>query len=152
MYIMGKTWVFVFNSDIGAGNSLSEQFYVDWSRIPDKRYKVTFTFMSSAFAVTNTNLVNIFIDLSSSSTIIAQNLNVLTSNRVGYLGTLWWSGSGANNYLRAQTVDNVPIWLDSRPTNTNVKIEMKDNGATQTNPYDTVIGPYTLTLCLEEQD
>ena len=40
----GEIYNFILHSDIGAGTSVaSETFFIDWNRIPNSRYKFTFS-------------------------------------------------------------------------------------------------------------
>lgn len=146
----GKTYVFVFQSALGTGVSTNENFYVDWSRIPNKPYKVTFTFSSASFVVDTTVVPNVFLDLAGEATLFANNANVIVNARTGYLGMLRWSGHGANNQLFATVNDNVPTYLDSRPFNNNVNIAIVTNTGNQTTFYPTNPAQWTLNLCLEQ--
>jgi hypothetical protein len=146
----GKTYVFVFQSVLGVGVSTNEHFFVDWSRIPNKPYRCTFTFSSASFTVDTTVVPNVFMDLAGEATIFANNANVIVNGRTGYLGMLSWSGNGAGQHLLARLNDNVPTYLDSRPFNNNVNVAIVTNTGNQITPYPTNPAQWTLNLCLEQ--
>lgn len=146
----GKIYVFVFQSAIGTGTSLNENFYVDWSRIPNKPYKCTFTFASALFDVNGGAVPNVFMDLAGEATLFANNANVIVNSRAGYLGMLRVTGHGANNWIYADTTTNVPTYLDSRPFNNNVNVLIQANSGNQTTPYFAAPAQWTLNLSLEQ--
>ena len=44
----GEIYNFILHSDIGTGTTVaSKTFFNDWNRIPNSRYKLTFSFTSS---------------------------------------------------------------------------------------------------------
>jgi hypothetical protein len=151
---MPRKWNFVLNSAVGTASGLAgvdESFFIDWSRLPNKPYNLTFTFFTSGTNVLITPLINIFVDLGQHSQLAVSSLDSQVCGRVGYLGRLIWSGGGVNNNFRAALTDNPPLYLDGRPTNNNVRVEMLKNDGTY-GLYGAVIGSYTLQLCLEEVD
>ena len=50
----GEIYNFILFSDIGTGTVANKYFYVDWNRLPDSRYKLTFSFTSSTVALATT--------------------------------------------------------------------------------------------------
>jgi len=151
---MGRFWNFILNSAVGTEGTtagIDETFFIDWSRIPDKPYNLTFTFMSSASTITITSLANIYIDLGQQSQLAVSSVDSSVCGRVGYLGKLIYSSGGANQNLRAGTTDNAPLYLESRPVNNTVRVELFRNDGTG-NFYSPLLVNYTLQLCLEEVD
>ena len=163
---MGKIYTFAFYSSIGTNvgggaATTREAYYVDWGRIPDKKYKVSFTFSSSNVTqefdpALNTNkMPMVFIDLGQDS-IVCSGANTTANYRAGFLGYLRTTGIAQITTLFASTVDNPPVSLQSRPFNNNVEIHIHNNGADPDDYYATTgnTGPvnYTLILSLEEQD
>ena len=65
-----------------------------------------------------------------------------------YLGSLTPSGTGASNYLMAVETDNPPIYLNRRPTNNNIQVQIHQNIITQMTDYTPAPVKYTLCLCL----
>ena len=48
----GEIYNFILHSDIGTGTTVaSKTFFIDWNRIPESRYKLTFSFTSSSLAI-----------------------------------------------------------------------------------------------------
>ena len=121
----------IFNSDIGTGATPNELFFFDWSRLPGQPYYVSFTFTSSVANLTNTSVCNIFLDLGCCTTFLASSATSNTSFNSMYLGSLRVSGTGASNYLMASEPDNPPIYLNCRPSNNNITIQIHENLITQ---------------------
>jgi hypothetical protein len=151
---MGRKWNFVLNSAVGqegATAGIDESFFIDWSRIPDKPYNLTFAFACAGSTITITSLVNIFVDLGQQSQMAVSSADSGVCGRVGYLGKLNYSSGGVNQNLRAAVTDNPPLYLESRPVNNIVKVELFRNDGTG-NFYSPLVVNYTLQLCLEEID
>ena len=48
----GEIYNFILHSDVGTGTSVaSKTYFIDWNRIPESRYKLTFSFTSSSLAI-----------------------------------------------------------------------------------------------------
>ena len=48
----GEIYNFILPSDIGTGTSVaSKTYFIDWNRIPNSRYKLTFSFTSSTLTL-----------------------------------------------------------------------------------------------------
>jgi hypothetical protein len=151
---MGRKWNFILNSAVGQEGTVAgidETFFIDWSRIPDKPYELTFTFACAGSTITITSLINIYVDLGQQSQLAVSSADSQVCGRVGYLGKLNYSSGGANQNLRAGTTDNLPLYLESRPSQNNVKVELFRNDGTG-NFYTPLVVNYTLQLCLEEID
>lgn len=144
-----QQYTVVLESSSGSGSLNNKSYYVDWGRIPDGKYKVSFVMNCALGTTVNTYVANLFCDLGQ-----GQNLIMPSSSngptRGGFLGLLQWSGTGANNNLYADTSTNAPIYLSSRPQNNNVVIEIHQNAETYTtNVPNAVLGQYTLVLTFE---
>ena len=138
----------VLQAAIGAGGAASEQFFYDWSQLEDVPYKVSFSLVSTIDALVNTSIAVIYLDLNQQPAIMASSGgNGLKNN---YLGCLMYSGTGANNYLYADTTTNPPIYLNGRPPNNNVFVEIHTNQAGGMTNYSPTAWEYILTLNLEE--
>jgi hypothetical protein len=150
----GRKWNFILNSAVGTATGLAgvdESFFIDWSRLPNKPYNLTFTFFTSGTNVLITPLINIFVDLGQQSQMAVSSLDSQVCGRAGYLGKLIWSGGGVNNSLRALLNENPPLYLEGRPTQNTVRVELIKNDGTY-QPYTAIVSGYTLQLCLEEVD
>lgn len=147
---MGRIYTFLLNSDISATSTTNARYFVDWEMLPpNKRFKVSFTFMSATGVLTNTEVANVFIDLGQSKSVIANSEFNQTGLTSSYIGSLRWAGSGTGQ-LSASTSDNAPIWLDSRPPSNVVIVQIHNAGTNTTTDYAPV-PKYSLTLSFEEQ-
>lgn len=145
-----KSYNVVFQSTIPAQTTIGEVFFYDWAQqMPEGKYKVTFSFLCGIATLTNTYIANIFCDLGQSSAMATVKGGVY---RAGYLGMLRPSGTGANSYLFANTVDNPPTYLMNRPNNNKVFIEIHTNQVSFEDNYTPTIGEYTLCMNFELQE
>ncbi len=149
---MGKIYNIVLMSSIGNGISTSgETFFYDWSQIPDKPYKLSFTFNSST-STTNPNIIPlIYVDLGQTNNTIAipQNDNNI-GFRSSFLGCLRYTLAGFSgvNILYADAMTNPPSYLNGRPQSNNFTAQILQNDGSFIN-Y-TPPSNYVLTLYLEE--
>ena len=145
---MGESYTIVFNSIISPGSVVAETFNYDWGQLPNVPYKVSFSLVSTIDALVNTSIAVIYLDLSQQCSIMASSGgNGLKNN---YLGCLRYSGTGASNYLYADTTTNPPIYLNGRPTNNNVFVEIRTNASGGVTNYSPTAWEYVMTLNLEE--
>jgi len=152
---MGKIYNFILESTLGTGASNNSKiYYIDWGRIPQVKYKVSFSFNSSAVATVNATVANIFVDLGQGqNTFIAQNPTATSTYRSNYLGFLLATGTGAGNSLYCSTYTNQKLYLDQAPTNNNVLVEVNTNTSPFVGNYNAPdVGQYTLILSFEVQD
>jgi len=162
---MGKIFNYVLNSQIAAttaGLTIGEHFYVDWSYLPNTPYKVSFSFMSANQISTNATVANIYTDLGQGSTVMLASSNYPTTTtvgsnyRAGFLGCLEIrsytnSTPVSGSYLYASTTTNPPIYLNSRPQNNDVFVEIHTNASTTDTNYSPIPVQYTMILSLECQ-
>ena len=148
---MGKIYNIVLMSAIGNGPTVaSETFFYDWTQLPDIPYRVSFTFHCITMTPNNTVGAVVYIDLGQSYNTIASSQN---SNAIGYhshyLGCLRFANTSANTAYFADMTTNLPTYLNGRPQNSNIQVQVLQNNATNTEvtPF---AGPYTLTLSFEE--
>ncbi len=50
----GEIYNFILFSYIGTGTVADKYYFVDWNRLPDSRYKLTFAFTSSTLTIATT--------------------------------------------------------------------------------------------------
>ena len=162
----GRTYNFCLNSNFGTGPPTSStKFFIDWSVLPEGEYKVSFTFTSS---VTGTDLSDstnacLYLDIGqgSTSTIESSGTDSTYANvgqRGSFLGCLrqtsFATGTTAAvdyiTYLYADTINNPPVYLFSRPRNNNVSVDIHTSSTT-TNANFSPIGPFVLILSFELQ-
>jgi len=148
IYIMPKSYTIVFNSIIAPNSVIGETFNYDWGQLPNGPYKVTFSFVSTIDTLVNTTIPIVYIDLCQQCSIMASPTggNGLKNN---YLGCLQYSGTGANNYLYANTNTNPPIYINGRPNNNNVCVEIHTNQSGGMTNYSPTAWEYIMTLNLE---
>ena len=93
----GEIYNFVFYSDIGSGTVAGKSYFVDWGRLPESRYKVTFSFTSSTLTVATTFDGMLFIpELGcSNNTIVSSS----TSNGAYYNGFIGLLRNYSTNYI-----------------------------------------------------
>ena len=145
-----KIYNVVLMSSIGNGITTSgETFFYDWSQIPDKPYKVSFTFYSSASVLNNTVGALLYVDLWQTYNQIATSQNSGSIDfRSSYLGCLEYLGT-ANNILFADSKTNPPSYLNGRPRTNNFIAQLMLNNGSFTELFYAVSN-YVLTLYLEE--
>ena len=144
-----KTYNLVLQSSTGTGTTANSQFFFDWGQIPEGKYSVRFTFNSAVVTLTNTYVANIFLDLGQqmNTFIVASTLTTSPQLRGNYLGCLSATGTGAGQYLFADLHTNPPIYLNNRPTNNQLLVEIHQNTDPYTANYpQATIGQYTLNL------
>jgi hypothetical protein len=141
-----KFFNLIFQSEVPSTTTAGEVFYYDWSQLPQGAYKVTFVFVGAIATLTNTTIANIFCDLGQNSQIVSASNQ---SYRTGFLGALQFTTSDADGSLYATLTNNIPIYLNQRPTNNRVFIEIHANTGTFETNYAPVSGKYTLSMCFE---
>jgi hypothetical protein len=140
----------VLYSTLGTGGGDNENFYYDWSQMEDVPYKVTFTFICPVLTLTNTAIGTIFVDLGQNSNKLAQGTTTNITYKASYLGSLFYTGTGANTYLYADTKTNGPTYLNGRPRNNNFLVEVHQNTANINANYAPAPAGYTLILNFEK--
>lgn len=142
---MGRIYNVVFEGEVAPQSASSKVFYYDWGVLPDCPYKVRFSFSVRDQTLTNTTVANIFMDL-------GQFLPQASANgatpRIDYLGSLTYSGTGTSKHLFATVDDNPPIYLNTRPTNNVVQIDIFNNTVAE-QTYGILNNQYTLCLSFE---
>ena len=148
---MGKIYNVILESNVGTGaGNYGRTYYIDWSILPQGAYKVSFNFNSAVVITVNNIIANIFCDLGQGQNTIIANGQTGSVYRQNYLGTLYWTGTGANNALYAHITSNPPIYLTQRPMNNTVFIEIHTNSAPfETNYAAPDVGQYTMVLSFE---
>jgi len=141
---MGRIYTVLFEGINSSEAPPRTVFYYDWGKLPDGQYKVQFSFSSIVQAIAGTSVANIYIDLGQFSPLAVVNG---AQTRIGYLGSLKFSAVGANQYLFASVDDNPPLYLNTRPYNNTVKINVFENiYPTENVEYN--LGNNQFTLCL----
>ena len=154
---MGKIYNIVLNSAFGSlvTDVRTVNFYYDWSRLDQGRYKISMTFISSQFTTSNVNVCNIFTDLCQTNTYFGSNPFGTLNDSYGYqyLGMARPSGLGANNYIYAPNDFNGEIYVNQRPSSNLFTILLLNNDLLKTAYSSTVMfGNYSLVLNFELLD
>lgn len=135
----------------GAGGTIGETFFYDWTQMEDCKYKVSFSFISAVATLTNTAVGTIYVDLGQSQNKLASGQAITpTVFKGSFLGCLLYSGTGANTYLYADVKTNPSTYIGGRPRNNNFFVEIHQNSATTTDNYTPATGQYTLILNFEK--
>jgi len=158
-----RIYNFCLNSALGGGSPTSgSTFFVDWSILPEGEYKVSFTFSSVATGTDLTLATTpvIYLELGQASTTVIEPsaANANTTYRGGFLGCLRAQSitstlAGTAEYYTffyADTNNNPPVYLLSRPRNNTVTVDIHTSSATLQTNY-TPVGAYVLTLSFEYQ-
>lgn len=140
----------VLFSTIGNGGGAGENFFYDWTQMPDVPYKITFKFLTPINLNTNgNNIASIFVDLGQSQNKLAQSTGVSSLTYKGsFLGFVGQSGIGAATFLFASATDNPATFIPGRPRNNNFLVEVHNSDATSTD-FNPAPNGYVLTLNFE---
>ena len=147
----GEIFNFILHSDIGVGTSVaSKAFFIDWNRIPNSRYKLTFSFTSSTLTVATTFDAILYIsELGCSNNITCMPPSGSTAYNAGFIGIL---RNVTVNYIDTNTTDNPPSFLRSRPRDNQINVRIHQNLSTTGTDYTPLPARYTLILSFEQLD
>jgi hypothetical protein len=155
---MGRCYNIVFDSTVSynsaATTNANRSYFINWDALmPDKAYKVSFSFMSEVAALTGTVIMGIQANLGGNDVYAAGSNG--SSGASMYLGTAHSADLfstaivGTNAYMHAGLLDNPQLYLSQRPAQNLVSI-LLTNGLTLT-PYATPApADYALILHFEE--
>jgi len=148
----GEIYNFVLFSDVGTGTSVANKFFfVDWNRIPQSRYKVTFSFTSSTLTLATAFDAMLYIpELGCVNNTIVFPPSGSSAYISGFIGIL--RNYTATTYLETNIIDNPPSFLRARPTDKVINVEIHQNLATQGTDYTPLPTRYTLILSFEQLD
>ncbi len=143
---------FILFSDIGTGTSVANKFFfVDWNRIPDSRYKLTFSFTSSTLTIATTFDAILYIpELGCRNNITCMPASGSVAYNAGYIGFL--RNYSATTYLETNIMDNPPSYLRSRPSDKIINVKIIQNLSTTETAYTPLPARYTLVLSFEQLD
>jgi len=148
----GEIYNFVLFSDVGVGASVANKnYFIDWNRIPNSRYKLTFSFTSSTLTIATAFDAMLYIpQLGCVNNTIVFPPSGSSAYIAGFIGIL--RNYTATTYLETNTIDNPPSFLRARPTDKIIHVEINQNLAIQTTDYTPLPARYTLILSLEQLD
>ena len=148
----GEIYNFILHSDIGVGTSVAnEYFFVDWNRLPESRYKLTFSFTSSTLTIATAFDAILYIsELGCSNNITCMPPSSSMAYNAGFIGII--RNYTATTYLETNTIDNPPSYLRSRPRDNIINIRIHQNLSTTGTDYTPLPARYTLVLSFEQLD
>jgi hypothetical protein len=133
------------NNYVSQVNGSSTQYYFDWTKLPEGKYKMTFSYMSDDTTTTLSPVMTLWNDFNSADgTYLAGNgVNPMIS----FMGVLFPDKHGANGYYYAGAVDNPPV-LMYKPNNNYFNIFLR-NGLTMTSYSTPTASQYVLMMNFE---
>jgi hypothetical protein len=148
----GEIYNFVLHSDIGRGTTTaSKSFFIDWNRLPNSRYKLTFAFTSSTLTIATTFDAMLYIsELGCCNNTICMDSAGSSAYNAGFIGII--RNYSVTTYLETNIMDNPPSFLRSRPSDNLVNVNIRQNLATTETAYTPVPARYTLILSFEQLD
>ena len=147
----GEIYNFILFSDIGTGTVANKYFFVDWNRLPDSRYKLTFSFTSSTVALSTTFEAMLYIsELGCSNNTVVFAPSGSSAYNAGFIGLLRDSTNAA--YIQANVIDNPPSFIRNRPTSNQINVRIHQNLSTLGTDYTPLPTRYTLILSFEQLD
>lgn len=147
-------YTFVFNSLYGTktnpltANEVS--YTVDWSVMPDQKYKVHMCYMGELNNLDGTRLAQVYANFGT-PTNVYQPLDTTTrlaTQTSQFIGFLEMYLLGANSFLHAEDSTNSPIQINGRPRDDTFTIRVLDNAqpAALFAPTTGNMGDYILTM------
>ena len=147
----GEIYNFVLFSSIGDGTVANKSFFVDWSILPESRYKLTFSFASSTLANSTSYEAMLFInEIGCSNNIVCMGPYGSTANNAGFIGII--RDNINMGFLSTNLTDNPPSYLRGRPTANQITVKINRNYTDVDIEYDPLPNKYTLILSLEQLD
>ena len=146
----GEIYNFILFSDIGTGTVASKSYFIDWNRLPESRYKLTFAFTSSTLTVATTFDGMLYVpELGCVNNTIINSPSGSTSYYNGCIGLL---RNYSTNYIENNIYDNPPSFLRSRPASNQIVVHIHQNTSTIETAYTPLPARYTLILSFEQLD
>ncbi len=155
-----KYFNFVLNStNSSASGTYNNTLYfnIDWTYIPQGKYKVRFTFQSSDQIQNFAYVPCIYLDLGQGANTVIESATGTVTQRADYLGALsfgpiFYNSGTSSSYvmLSADMNSNPPIYLASRPNNNTVILSFLASDGTRLNT--TYVAPFVLNLHFELLD
>jgi hypothetical protein len=148
----GEIFNFILHSDIGTSTTVaSESFFVDWNRLPESRYKLTFSFTSSTLTIATAFDAILYIpQLGCTNNTTCMSSTGSAAYSAGYIGFL--RNYSATTYLETNLMDNPPSYLRSRPSDKIITVHIHQNLSTTETSYTPLPARYTLILSFEQLD
>ena len=148
----GEIYNMILHSDIGTGTSVANKFFfVNWNRLPESRYKLTFAFTSSTLTIATTFDAMLYIsELGCCKNTICMAPSGSSAYNAGFIGII--RNYTATTYLETNIIDNPPSFLRSEPTDNQINVRIHQNLSTTGTDYTPLPARYTLILSFEQLD
>ena len=148
----GEIYNFILFSDVGTGTSVANKsYFIDWNRLPNSRYKLTFSFTSSTLTIATTFDAMLYIsELGCCNNTICMSQTGSSAFNAGFIGII--RNYSVTTYLETNTIDNPPSFLRSRPSDNLINVKINQNLATTETAYTPLPARYTLILSFEQLD
>jgi hypothetical protein len=151
----GEIYNYILYSKIGTGSTSNKSFFVDWGRMPESRYKMTFTCSCQSFTIDDTTeQPSVFInELGISNNILCPSPTSSGGLNSGFIGTLSTviNDSGTDNQQLTTIHANPPSFLRSKPREYTITVRIHKNTAVLNANYE-VMDNYTMILSFEQLD
>ena len=139
----GEIYNFVLFSSIGDGTVANKSFFVDWSILPESRYKLTFSFASSTLSNSTSYEAMLFInEIGCSNNIVCMGPYGSTAKNAGFIGII--RDNINMGFLSTNLTDNPPSYLRGRPTANQITVKINRNYTDVDLEYDPLPDKYTL--------
>ena len=147
----GEIYNFILFSDIGTGTVANKYFFIDWNRLPDSRYKLTFSFVSSTLTIATSFEAMLYIsELGCSNNTVVFAPSGSSAYNAGFIGIIRDNNNAL--YLSTGITDNPPSYLRNRPTSNQINVRIHQNLSTLGTDYTPLPTRYTLILSFEQLD
>ena len=148
----GEIYNFILHSDIGRGTTTaSKAYFIDWNRLPNSRYKLTFAFTSSTLTIATTFDAMLYIsELGCCNNTICMDSAGSSAYNAGFIGII--RNYSVTTYLETNIMDNPPSFLRSRPNSNQITVHIHQNLSTTETAYTPLPTRYTLILSFEQLD
>ena len=146
----GEIYNFILFSDIGTGTDASKSYFIEWNRLPESRYKLTFAFTSSTLTVATTFDGMLYVpELGCVNNTI---INSPSGSNAYYNGCIGLLRNYSTNYIENNIYDNPPSFLRSRPASNQIVVHIHQNTSAIETAYTPLPARYTLILSFEQLD
>jgi hypothetical protein len=147
----GEIYNFILFSDIGTGTVANKYFFVNWNRLPESRYKLTFSFVSSTLTVSTSYEAMLYIsELGCCNNTVVSAPSGTSAYNAGFIGIIRDNNNAL--YLATSTIDNPPSYLRNKPTSNQINVRIHQNLSTLGTDYTPLPTRYTLILSFEQLD
>lgn len=151
----GEIYNYILYSTIGTGATNNKSYFVDWGKMPESRYKMTFTCTCQSLSIVDANdQPSIFInELGISNNVLCPPPTSSGGLNSGFIGTLSTviNDSGTETQQLTTINANPPSFLRSKPRENIITVRIHKNTAAITANYDNMHN-YTLILSFEQLD